>query len=81
MEKIKLQELKNRLFELKKLYLKSELEKDKKNSSTKSEIIYFTNSLIEDFNLTEYDKGIKMESHKTKFFITDVERIIFEEEK
>lgn len=81
MEKIDFQELKNRLFELKKLYIESESQKVKKNSTINSEIIYFTKSLIEDFKLENYDQGIKMESHKTKFFINDVESIIFKNEK
>jgi len=45
-----------------------------------AEIKYFTDKLILDFDLTEYDNGIKEEKHKTNFFIQDVERIIQKEE-
>ncbi|MAO18918.1 MAG: hypothetical protein CMH44_18995 [Muricauda sp.] len=52
----------------------------KEKESIESDIQYLTKNMIEKYKLLEYDLGITMESHKTNFFIFDVEDIIRKEE-
>lgn len=50
--------------------------KQNEKDSLELQIQYLTKQMIEKYELLKYDLGIKMESHKTKFFILDVENII-----
>jgi hypothetical protein len=52
----------------------------KERKSVQSYITYFTDKLIKDFNLLQYDMGIMEEKHKLDFFIYDVENILRDEQ-
>tara|TARA_R110002096_G_C14536767_1_gene718140 strand:- start:1088 stop:1354 length:267 start_codon:yes stop_codon:yes gene_type:complete len=79
MTKEKLEELKQDLDFIKaKFKEKSKVKPKKEKETLESVIQYFTNNLVEKYKLTQYNFVIKTESHKTKFFIQDVEDIIRE---
>jgi len=55
---------------------KGKVKTKKEKETLESVIQYFTNNLIDKYKLLQYDLGIKMECHKTEFFIQDVEAVI-----
>ena len=67
-ESLKLLKLKN--FRLK------ESQPQQRDAMLGVEVMDLTLQIIERFNLKSYDHGIKYKSHKTDFFIADVEQII-----
>ncbi|TQD34029.1 hypothetical protein [Haloflavibacter putidus] len=82
MKKETLENLKNDLSNIKvKTFEKKRAKRKKDRESIESDIQYLTEQIIEKYELLQYDLGIKMESHKTDFFIFDVENIIRRQEE
>ncbi|WP_417885073.1 hypothetical protein [Zunongwangia sp.] len=82
MKKETLENLKNDLSSIKvKTFEKKRAKRKKDRESIESDIQYLTERIIEKYELLKYDLGIKMESHKTNFFIFDVENIIRKQEE
>jgi hypothetical protein len=72
-----LEELKKDIYLLKVKTIEKNKARNIKNRETIESIIqYQTQRIIDNYQLLKYHLGIKEESHKTKFFIQDVEDII-----
>lgn len=60
---------------------KNRATRKKDRESIEEDIQYMTKRMLKNYELIKYDSGITMEYYKTHFFISDVEKIIRDQEK